>query len=397
MNISLNHLILSHIYSSSFLSPSLLSELSNFKFNDLKFSKSFSHFFYSDSSNFNKLLFIKSTFSHTLTQPIYISSKSYREKVFQGKTFKSKAKKLEFDFCKFIEIQTQNSSGGAIFTTVPTTITSCSFNKCSAQNGGAIFTSNELIIKHSSFSGIQAYEKDGCISYDLNYNTNINYTSFYNCVACQFSSFSKYFGKYNVIKMTNISQMIATIVTACFEIGLCTGKIIFTTVSNNTAQTKNSGISIYNSHQFIIESCLFLNLHSDFSYKQGFAIWCDGNDLILTVMKSSFYNCNGTKGKVVYVQNATTVTIYRCCFDVSRNLAVNKRTAVDSFSTFGVSRCNLKMVELYDDTILQDTTWMGYAIIFFFMCGSLIYVNNSKIKQNFKKFHTKKRNTQKTQ
>ena len=397
MNFSINSLILSHLSTSPLICNSFNTGLSNLNFKKLKISKSFSPFLFSDSSALRTISFSKSSFSHTLTQSIYISNKSFREKVFQGQTFRTKAKKLEFDFCKFVDNRAQTASGGALYTTVPTFITSCQFNNCAANEGGAIFASNELYIKHTTFTIIQALERNGCIQYEGNYNTNINYTSFHDCLAKQFAAFSKYLGKYNVVKMTNISSMFATIVTAGFEIGLCTGKVIFTTVSNNTAGTKNTGIAIYNSHQFIIESCLFLHLNPKSTHKQGSAIWCDGNELILTVMKSTFYKCHGVKGKVICVQNSTTVTVYRCCFDVSRKEAVSKSVVVDTFSTFNDSRCNLEMAELYDDTKIEDTTWMGYAIILFFMFGSLIYANGSRIQHALKRSHKKKGSIQKSQ
>lgn len=383
LNRTLCNLAVSNFKHSPFVDIAKTKLATSISIKNTRLYKSFSNFIYSNSFKADIQL-EKSSFAYSLTSVVHISSKKFKNRIFDNENLEMNVNNLNCINCKFLNCGSEKANGGAIISTCQTTLNNCVFRNCSGLNGGALFVAADFKGDNLIFDSIRAIDKNGAICFDDSFNIELNRTSFKYCTARQFGCFSKYGGFFQIISADNVTRCEPRIFTAAFEVGTTKGRFSYLYITDNNIRSRNPGVSVYLSDLFMIEYCYFMNLSSSYPIKQGYALWVDGDSTIITIMKSSFLKCRGELGRVIYIENATSAVIYRCCFDVKMKMAVTGNVVIDRFSIFSQKSCPAVTIEKYVDLAIESD-WMVYPAIVLFTIGALLLLNRKKINHLFKK------------
>ncbi|OHS97706.1 hypothetical protein TRFO_36031 [Tritrichomonas foetus] len=138
-------------------------------FDHIKFGRSFSNFFYSQSS-FSKTIFQSAHFSHFLASPVVVDSKTISNQLFYNQGFQFRGGREMTFLNSVFESCSSISMGGGIQLFGNTldksnlTISNCLFDSCSAgMQGGAVYAlSSRYIISESCFTRCYAKDKQTC-------------------------------------------------------------------------------------------------------------------------------------------------------------------------------------------------------------------------------------------
>jgi hypothetical protein len=224
---------------------------------------------------------------------------------------------VRVDRCAFVRVKDGGAQGGAIYTTVPLTVTRSFFHKCEATQGGGIFSSSHVAVSACEFQACRARASGGI---DLRNgdrpDASIVQCNFLKDRADLFAVLFRMSKGNFVADSCNGTKTRADQCVGFMEAKFGCMEIRFITVVGASAGTHNGALCVRLLDQLLIEHCVFVNVsHCTSEHEAAAVLLCYENAYDSLVTDCAFLWTSPNASYTIHVlTGGHLLVLERCCF-----------------------------------------------------------------------------------